>query len=177
MDVYVPGVRGPLFFVCFFKMSHRWFRRIFAPCCWCEARLFSVSSLVLFHNVLEMRQGRLLAAALFATSSIDIASCFVVVAAGGGLPPPRIPLGSDDSRTPIVSVRARCQGEHRYHHRLEARKAKAGKSGRPSLDDVERLSRGQAAKKRGTGSRGVCHRLNESERKVCKKTCPISDAS
>lgn len=39
--------------------------------------------------------------------------------------------------------------------------------GRPSLDDVERLSRGQAARKRGTGSRAVCHRLNESERKVC----------
>lgn len=28
-----------------------------------------------------------------------------------------------------------------------------------------RLSRGQAAKKRGTGSRAICHRLNEMERK------------
>lgn len=37
--------------------------------------------------------------------------------------------------------------------------------GRPSLDDVERLSHGQAAKKRGTGSRNICHRLNEMERK------------
>ena len=36
---------------------------------------------------------------------------------------------------------------------------------RPSLDDVERISKGQAAKKRGTGSRGVPHRLNEAERK------------
>lgn len=36
---------------------------------------------------------------------------------------------------------------------------------RPSLDDVERISRGQAAKKRGTGSRNVPHRLNEMERK------------
>lgn len=43
---------------------------------------------------------------------------------------------------------------------------------RPSLDDVERISRGQAAKKRGTGSRAVPHRLNEMERKeweVAKK--------
>ena len=36
---------------------------------------------------------------------------------------------------------------------------------RPTLDDVERISKGQAAKKRGTGSRGVPHRLNEAERK------------
>eukprot|EP01031_Cornospumella_fuschlensis_P034365 gene34365-41597_t len=36
---------------------------------------------------------------------------------------------------------------------------------RPSLDDVERISRGQAAKKRGTGSRAVPHRLNTMERK------------
>lgn len=38
-------------------------------------------------------------------------------------------------------------------------------SARPSLDDVERISRGQAAKKRGVGSRAVPHRLNEAERK------------
>ncbi|CAM9607161.1 unnamed protein product, partial [Heterosigma akashiwo] len=38
-------------------------------------------------------------------------------------------------------------------------------SGRPSLDDVERISKGQGAKKRGTGSRAVPHRLNEAERK------------
>lgn len=37
-------------------------------------------------------------------------------------------------------------------------------SARPSLDDVERISRGQAAKRRGTGSRGVPHRLNQMER-------------
>ena len=35
---------------------------------------------------------------------------------------------------------------------------------RPSLDDIDRISRGQAAKKRGTGSRAVPHRLNEKER-------------
>ncbi|CAM9867668.1 unnamed protein product [Ascophyllum nodosum] len=45
-------------------------------------------------------------------------------------------------------------------------KGKRDSSGRPTLDDVERLSMGQAAKKRGTGSRRVCHRLNESERKA-----------
>lgn len=152
-------------------MSHRWFRRIFASTLKTlnSSCLFSASSLVVFHNVLEMRQDRLLAVTLFATSAINITSCFVVVAAGGVLPPPRLLLGSGDSRTPIVSGRVRRQREHRYHHRLEAKKAKSGKSGRPSLDDIERLSRGQAAKKRGTGSRGVCHRLNESERKVCKK--------
>ena len=35
---------------------------------------------------------------------------------------------------------------------------------RPSLDDIDRISRGHAAKKRGTGSRAVPHRLNEKER-------------
>lgn len=36
---------------------------------------------------------------------------------------------------------------------------------RPSLDDIERISRGQAATKRGVGSRAVPHRLNALERK------------
>ena len=36
---------------------------------------------------------------------------------------------------------------------------------RPTLDDVERISRGDAAKRRGTGSRMVPHRLNQLERK------------
>jgi hypothetical protein len=36
---------------------------------------------------------------------------------------------------------------------------------RPTLDDVERISMGKAAKRRGTGSRNVPHRLNEMERK------------
>ena len=31
---------------------------------------------------------------------------------------------------------------------------------RPSLDDIERISKGQAAKSRGVGSRQVPHRLN-----------------
>ena len=35
---------------------------------------------------------------------------------------------------------------------------------RPSLDDVEKISYGQAAKRRGIGSRGVPHRLNSEER-------------
>jgi hypothetical protein len=37
---------------------------------------------------------------------------------------------------------------------------------RPTLDDVQRLSQGQRAKTRGWGSRQVCHRLNEMERKA-----------
>lgn len=38
---------------------------------------------------------------------------------------------------------------------------------RPHIDDVERLSYGKGAKKRrGTGSRFVCHRLNKDERKL-----------
>lgn len=36
---------------------------------------------------------------------------------------------------------------------------------RPTIDDVERISKGLAAKRRGTGSRQVPHRLNALERK------------
>lgn len=36
---------------------------------------------------------------------------------------------------------------------------------RPSLDDVQRISTGDAARHRGTGSRAVPHRLNAEERK------------
>jgi hypothetical protein len=36
---------------------------------------------------------------------------------------------------------------------------------RPSLDDVQRISSGDAARHRGTGSRAVPHRLNAEERK------------
>lgn len=35
---------------------------------------------------------------------------------------------------------------------------------RPTVNDVERISWGKPAKKKGTGSRGVPHRLNEEER-------------
>lgn len=35
---------------------------------------------------------------------------------------------------------------------------------RPTIEDVERISWGKPAKKKGTGSRGVPHRLNEEER-------------
>lgn len=35
---------------------------------------------------------------------------------------------------------------------------------RPTVDDVTRISQGRAAKRRGTGSRAVPHRLNEDER-------------
>jgi hypothetical protein len=37
---------------------------------------------------------------------------------------------------------------------------------RPTIQDVERISFGKPAKKKGTGSRGVPHRLNEEERKL-----------
>lgn len=37
---------------------------------------------------------------------------------------------------------------------------------RPSLDDVQRISTGDAARHRGTGSRAVPHRLNAEERKA-----------
>mmetsp|Transcript_28592 Transcript_28592/g.42279 ORF Transcript_28592/g.42279 Transcript_28592/m.42279 type:complete len:275 (-) Transcript_28592:55-879(-) len=37
---------------------------------------------------------------------------------------------------------------------------------RPTVSDVERISFGKPAKKKGTGSRGVPHRLNQEERKL-----------
>mmetsp|Transcript_32916 Transcript_32916/g.104226 ORF Transcript_32916/g.104226 Transcript_32916/m.104226 type:complete len:230 (-) Transcript_32916:26-715(-) len=37
---------------------------------------------------------------------------------------------------------------------------------RPTVDDVDRISWGKPAKKKGTGSRGVPHRLNEDERQL-----------
>lgn len=55
-------------------------------------------------------------------------------------------------------------------HRAPALRAFASKKnksgGRPSLQDVENISRGDAAKSRGTGSRQVPHRLNAEERKL-----------
>ena len=42
----------------------------------------------------------------------------------------------------------------------------AGRVWRPSLDDVQRISVGDAAKRRGTGSRQVPHRLNSEERRA-----------
>lgn len=37
---------------------------------------------------------------------------------------------------------------------------------RPSLDDVDRISYGKRANKRGTGSYNICHRLNKDERQL-----------
>jgi len=37
---------------------------------------------------------------------------------------------------------------------------------RPTIDDVDRISWGRPAKKKGTGSRGVPHRLNDDERTI-----------
>ncbi|KAL0037189.1 hypothetical protein WJX79_004730 [Trebouxia sp. C0005] len=41
---------------------------------------------------------------------------------------------------------------------------KKNSTSRPTLDDVERISKGNAAKARGTGSRRIPHRLNAEER-------------
>lgn len=52
--------------------------------------------------------------------------------------------------------------------------ARSFSKGRPSIDDVERLSRGEGAKRRGVGSREVPHRLNADERvqfDLAKKRC------
>jgi hypothetical protein len=42
----------------------------------------------------------------------------------------------------------------------------AAKPWRPAREDVDRISRGQAARHRGTGSRAVPHRLNTDERRL-----------
>ena len=47
---------------------------------------------------------------------------------------------------------------------LRARTKRSG-SVRPSIDDVERISKGKAARRRGVGSRAVPHRLNAEERR------------
>ena len=47
-----------------------------------------------------------------------------------------------------------------------ATRAAAPAAGRAYVADVERLTRGEAAKRRGTGSRDVPHRLNADERAV-----------
>ncbi|CAM9939492.1 unnamed protein product [Ectocarpus sp. 13 AM-2016] len=94
--------------------------------------------------------------AVVGSCAMGVTSCFVIFAPGQSCP-------SVAASSPAVAVRA-TTCKRRQHH-LQAKRKKSDR-GRPSLDDVERLSRGQAAKKRGTGSRGVCHRLNESERKA-----------
>ncbi len=58
--------------------------------------------------------------------------------------------------------------------------AKLMRPWRPRLEDVERLSRGDAAKVRGTGSRQIPHRLNAEERELYdaakKKVCAYAHA-
>lgn len=56
-------------------------------------------------------------------------------------------------------------------HRSRVLRAAASSSAeasvwRPTLRDVDSLSRGDAAKERGTGSREIPHRLNADERKI-----------
>ena len=57
----------------------------------------------------------------------------------------------------------RSASDRRWAHTARVMAA-ASSSGRPTLEDVERLTRGEAAKRRGTGNRQVPHRLNEAER-------------
>jgi len=60
---------------------------------------------------------------------------------------------------------SRGKGVGRYAFLSMKRPSEKKSKVRPSLDDVERISWGQAAKKRGVGSRAVPHRLNAAERK------------
>lgn len=112
-----------------------------------------------------MVHAQLLAKALVSSCLVGAVSCFVLATPRGGVSQRRCLSTSGTSSPAPGGLSARGMGS-----RLRAKKKKSD-SGRPSLDDVERLSRGQAAKKRGTGSRGVCHRLNESERKVRTSSC------
>ena len=60
---------------------------------------------------------------------------------------------------------------------VPASRAREEKCRRPSVDDVMRISRGQRAKKRGTGSRSVCHRLNADERLVFERAVSSPSSS
>lgn len=114
-----------------------------------------------------MRRNHLLVVALISTCLAPIASCFVIVTAPGGAAPRRcLVFPKTSSKSTARGMLSFRTGRFMARSKELQAKKKKSDSGRPSLDDVERLSRGQAAKKRGTGSRGVCHRLNESERKV-----------
>lgn len=67
--------------------------------------------------------------------------------------------------------RARCSASWRVTRgRWLSRRATAvsasSSAARPDLADVERLTRGESAKRRGTGSREVPHRLNADERAI-----------
>lgn len=55
---------------------------------------------------------------------------------------------------------------HPHPRRAAVAVAAASRVWRPSLDDVDRISSGDAAKVRGTGSRLIPHRLNAEERQL-----------
>ena len=75
---------------------------------------------------------------------------------------------------PRSSVRHYCATSSRLFAKKSAAKKKEKRAGdfwearmdvwRPTVNDVERISWGKPAKKKGTGSRGVPHRLNLDER-------------
>ena len=59
---------------------------------------------------------------------------------------------------------ARTAGECGLGASIRQKSRRSGGSRRPTADDVDRISRGERANRRGTGSRGVPHRLSPPER-------------
>ena len=68
-----------------------------------------------------------------------------------------------------AGVHAAVRGKEDGEELRRSRRHKERSASRPSIDDVTRISRGQRAKKRGTGSRMVCHRLNAEERRTYER--------
>ena len=68
-----------------------------------------------------------------------------------------------------TDVRVAVNGEDDAMLLRRSERTKERSASRPSIDDVTRISRGQRAKKRGTGSRMVCHRLNAEERRTYER--------
>lgn len=64
----------------------------------------------------------------------------------------------------LILLACRQSSGFRFPLSLPTKARSTSRAVRPTLDDVERISRGQAAKRRGTGSRAVPHRLNSLER-------------
>ncbi|KAG1671054.1 hypothetical protein FOA52_000725 [Chlamydomonas sp. UWO 241] len=63
-----------------------------------------------------------------------------------------------------ASWRGPAVGPRRVQRVVAVKVVAASKMWRPALDDVDRLSRGDGAKVRGTGSRNIPHRLNADEK-------------
>ncbi|KAJ1619363.1 hypothetical protein T492DRAFT_1086053 [Pavlovales sp. CCMP2436] len=88
---------------------------------------------------------------------------------------------ADDDAVPLSAAERR-----RKRDRADKAPSRLGKAGlkgfvpslgnrdkvRPTLDDVERISRGDRARQRGVGSRGTPHRLNADERDEWERAKP-----